>query len=113
MAELNLRVCEELHERITAACDTHCLNITEFCRKAVKQYFSGKLKPVIQHELIERTTYNGKFLQARNWEFAIKGRELTEILVAALLKLEAAPVPRPPVVKEIEGVDYYVERVKD
>lgn len=105
MAELNLRVSVEVHERIESVCIRHGLGIAEFCRKTAKQYYSGKIKPVVEHELLKATTYNGKIIQSWKWEFELNGKELLAVLIAAIIKLENIKAIKLPNVEEIEGID--------
>lgn len=108
MAELGLRVSDEVYERLQGVCDRHGLSMGKFCQKAAKQYYSGKIKPVVEHELLEATTYQGKIIQSWKWNFELSGKELLAVLIAALIKLENIKAIKLPEVKEIEGIDYNV-----
>lgn len=105
MAELNLRVSEAVYDRIQPLCSQCNLSLGEFCKRAAKQYYSGKIKPVVEHELLEATTYNGKIIQSWKWKFDLDGRELLAVLIAALIKLENIKTIKMPEIKEIEGID--------
>jgi hypothetical protein len=107
-AELNLRVSLELWGRIEDVCAAHGLEVADFCRRAARQFYSGKIIPVVHHELLNCTTYKGKLIQSRIWKFDIKGKELRAVLVSALIKLEGIKAIKPPKLKEIEGIDYNV-----
>ena len=112
MDDLSLRVPVELFERIHAACNTHDLKSSEFCRKTAMQYESGKLENVEQLEKEICSTSIEKSIKVRNWPFKLKGKRMLAALTAELIKLESVPAKKEPKVNEIEGIDYNVSEVE-
>ena len=109
MAELDLRMSLELHNRIKKVCLIHDVSVGDFCRKAAKQFYSGKIKSVVHHELLKGTTYNGSRIQSRKWGFDLKGKKLIAVLIAVLIKLENTETIKIPESRLIEGIDYYIK----
>ena len=94
-----------MHERIERVCRVNGQEKSRFCRVAVKWFYSGRIKAVRQHELLNCTTYKGKRLQCRKWDYDIKGQKLIPILIGALIELENTKAIKPPKIDLVEGVD--------
>ena len=76
MTSLTLRISEELYNRIKVILSIHKLSMSEFCKRSMKQYCSKRIKPVVEHELLNDTTYKGKVVKVLDWNFDITGKEL-------------------------------------
>lgn len=109
MGKVNIRVSRETENRIEAVCYKTGLSKSDFIRKTAKQCSSGKLKPV-RLSKIKKSPTKTQILSAKKMKEGFIPDELH--LIAALEKIEKAPVRKMPKIKEIEGVDYNVSESK-